>query len=79
MPVSLNMAIYGTLSARDRLIRALISAVMGAAFARLFMLGLGLSSRYFLYTNHFDRSYAVAGALLGAFVGGILGFRRRRI
>jgi hypothetical protein len=73
------MGIYGELSFRDRLIRALISAVIGAALALLFMLTVGLSTKYFLFTKHFDRSYAIPGSLVGAFVGGILGFRRRRI
>ena len=68
-----SVTIYGKLTLRERLFRAAVSALIGAAAGFVLMLRTDLLRRVY------GESYLLPAALVGAALGGILGFRRTEI
>jgi drug/metabolite transporter (DMT)-like permease len=65
--------IYGDLRFRDRLLRGVIGAVLGGGAGFLLML------RGVMRGSYSHAIVLLAATLLGATIGGILAFRRKRI
>jgi len=67
--------IYGDLSLRDRLIRALVGGALGAAGGFFIMLRWDMGSAGWRQTS----TFLVPATCLGAAIGGFLAFRRKKI
>ena len=65
--------IYGDLRFRDRLLRGAIGAVLGGGAGFVLML------RGIIWRGYSHPTVLLATTVLGAIVGGILAFRRKRI
>jgi hypothetical protein len=68
--------LYGDLSFRDRLARAVIGAVLGAVVGALMVFSWDMRSWWVL---HQGPTFLLPGALVGGVVGAIWAFRRKRI
>jgi hypothetical protein len=68
--------IYGDLRLRDRLLRALIGAVLGGGAGFLLMLRQDMFGRWFVNQRS---DYLLLASGLGALIGAFLAFRRKRI
>ena len=66
--------VYGPLSLKDRLIRATIGALMGGAVGTILMLRWDFFS---WWARDQRSSLLLPAALIGAFIGGLLAFRRK--
>ena len=65
--------IYGELSFRDRLLRGAIGVVLGGGAAFLLMV------RGIMLGGYSHPTLVIPATLLGAAIGGVLAFRRKRI
>jgi hypothetical protein len=71
-----SVMIYGDLSLRDRLLRALIGAIIGGGAGLLFMLRQDMLGRFFIDQRS---TFLLPATCIGAVIGGLLAFRRKRI
>ena len=65
--------IYGDLRLRDRLLRGVVGAVLGGGAGFLLML------REVIWRSYSHATVVLGGTVLGATIGGILAFRRKKI
>ena len=71
-----SVMIYGDLRFRDRLLRAIIGALLGGGAGFLLMLDQDMRNGFLIHSR---LSFLLPATCLGAVIGGLLAFRRKRI